>query len=94
MKYNTFICPIFNHFIQPSPPPIGKCGFVACPPYNDLKISPNLYAPPSLIDMTTYNFPVLLVPQGKPVHQAIHYSMSNFGPLFDHYLAPKSPQAR
>ena len=47
---------------------------------------PNLYSPPSPLNMTTMmrqhtNFPLVLVPQNKPVHQAIHYPTANFGPL-------------
>ena len=65
--------------------------FVACPPNDDLKISlqPTCSSKSHKYDKhdkITCSFPLLLVPPGKPVHQAIHYLMTNFGPLFDHYL--------
>ena len=44
-------------------------------------------------DKTTYSFPPLLAPTGKPVQQAIPYPMTNFEPLFDHHLTPKLPGA-
>ena len=71
MKYKIFLCPISNHFIQPSPPQLPNeniylvsRGFNS-PPKNDptplwlvphmmtLKSFPNLYVPPSPINMTT-----------------------------------------
>ena len=72
--------------LEGSTPPNKNVPFVACPPYDGFKILPNLYAPPSLINMTTMkrqhkNFLLLLVPPDKPVHQAIHYPTANFGPL-------------
>ena len=71
----------------------------------------NLYAPQRPINMTTMikqhkSFPLLLVPPGKPVHQAIHCPTANSGPLskdsvtnlmliiaFDAYLTPRSSRA-
>ena len=59
--------------------------FVACPLFDDSKISHNLYAPPSPINMTTMirhytKFHPTQVPQGKPRHQTIDCSTANFGP--------------
>ena len=104
-----FSAPFFNHFIQPSRPPIAKWKsllglsrgqlphkkwfkpFVAYPPYDDIKISPQPICSSKPhkhdnYDKLTNSFPLLPVPPSKPVHQAIHYPMANFGPLFDHYL--------
>ena len=70
--------------------------FVACPPYDDLKISPQPICSSKShkyenYDKTTYSLLVLLVLPGKPLRQAIHYPMANFRPLFDHHLTPRSP---
>ena len=74
---------------------------MACPSDVDLKILPNLYLQKSKkfspqspsksqkydnYDKATCSFPLLLVTPGKPVQHAIHYPMTNFGPLFDHHL--------
>ena len=61
-------------------PPIKMVSpFVACFPYDSFKISPNLHALPSPINMTTMirqhtKIPLLLDPLGKLDHQqTIHY---------------------
>ena len=99
---------IFTWCLEGSTPPVknGPNHLWLAPHTMTSKSSPNLYVPPSLINMTTMIrqcSSLLLVPQGKPVHQAIHYSTANFRPLlrgnvpkpmlitaFDTYLSPRS----
>ena len=78
------------------------------PPYDDFKIPPQPICSSKSHKYDNYktiykaqSSPLLLVPLGKPVHQAIHYPTANFGPLsrgrfpnpmlitvFDTYLNP------
>ena len=102
---------IFTWCLEGSPPPIknGPNPLWLASHMMTLKSFPKLYVPPSLINMTTMirqytNFPpLLLVPPGKPVHQAIHYLKANFRALlrgsvpnpmlitaFDTYFSPRS----
>ena len=79
---------IFTTCLKESTPPIKNGpNPLWLVPHNDDKYKNENY------DQTTYSFPLLLVPPGKPVHQAIHHPMANFGPLFDHHFTPRSPEA-
>ena len=79
---------------------------MACPPYDDFKIFPQPTCSSKSHKYDNYDktiYKVLLVPPGKPVHQANHYPTANFRPLlrgsvpnpilitaFDTYLSPRS----
>ena len=78
--------------------------FVACPLYDVFKIFPKSIGSSKSHKYDNYDkITLLLVPPGKPVHQAIHYPTTNFRPLsrgsipnpmlitaFDTYLSPRS----
>ena len=63
MKYKIFLCPIFNHFIQPSPPPLPdeNLYMVSSGVNSPIKNGPNpLWLAPHM--MTLKSFPNLYVP--------------------------------
>ena len=56
------------------------------PLLDEFKISPNLYVPPSPINITTMisqhrKFPPTSISQGKPAHRAFHWLTAKFGPI-------------
>ena len=80
MRYETFPCPFFNHFMH----------FLSIPSWlathmMTLKSLPNLYVPPTLLNITIIGqhtkFPLLLFFPGKPAHHAIYCPTADFGPI-------------
>ena len=56
------------------------------PSLDEFKISPNLYVPPSPINVTTMisqhtKFPPTTISQEKPAHRAFHWPTAKAGPI-------------